>query len=687
MLTTKLKQQIRSSFEDAKEQLPNFSNRSSQNKMIAEISKTLTGEYANSNPIICVEAPTGTGKTMAYLVSCLPIAKESKKKLVIASANVALQEQILNKDIVEAEKYSSVDFEYALAKGRSRYVCIRNLINLTEDNSSSPSLIDDALLWDEKPSKNDLDVLSEMTESYTATRWSGEIDDLENPPENKLWQKIACNRFTCNSKNCEFYNDCAFFKARKKASHADVIIANHDLVLADIINGNNVLPEVEDCIFVFDEAHHLSQKALSHFSLGGSTEFMKTSIRQYQSAIDQIIKIIKITSPASYIEKTDEAISDLTEVISNLEYQDDIHLFPITGVPSEILNLTKQILILFNSAYKDFSEHKDIWEEHYKSNNIDQAITDNLNNIIGQNNQNLSSILSLLNTFNQNINNEQAPTSNWISQSKLANKKNNYQLNTAKIDVSSYLDKLIWSKAAGVVFTSATLTALGSFDRLNQQLGLKLLENQYLRLASPFNHESVDFIIAKIKASPTQSFDHTQEIALELKKRIDTSAATLVLFASNNQMQSVADLIEKSLDCDLFIQGEYSKKNILERHIENRKNGLGSIIFGLDSFAEGVDLKGDNLNHVIIAKLRFSVPTSPIEKTTQSYLESLNRNSFMEISLPDASLRLIQACGRLIRTETDSGKITIFDNRLVTKFYGKHLIKALPNFNIIVEKS
>ena len=99
------------------------------------------------------------------------------------------------------------------------------------------------------------------------------------------------------------------------------------------------------------------------------------------------------------------------------------------------------------------------------------------------------------------------------------------------------------------------------------------------------------------------------------------------------------------------------------------------------------DLKGDNLNHVIIAKLRFSVPTSPIEKTTQSYLESLNRNSFMEISLPDASLRLIQACGRLIRTETDSGKITIFDNRLVTKLYGKHLIKALPHFNIIVEKS
>jgi len=120
MLTSAIKKQIRSSFEAAKIQLPNFSNRSSQNKMIAEISKTLSGEYPKSNPILCVEAPTGTGKTMAYLISCLPIAKANKKKLIIACANVALQEQILYKDIVEAKKYSSVEFEFAIAKGRSR---------------------------------------------------------------------------------------------------------------------------------------------------------------------------------------------------------------------------------------------------------------------------------------------------------------------------------------------------------------------------------------------------------------------------------------------------------------------------------------------------------------------------------------------------------------------------------------
>jgi ATP-dependent DNA helicase DinG len=685
MLSPTIKKQIRSSFEAAKTQIPNFTNRSSQNKMIAEIAKTLTGEFPESNPILCVEAPTGTGKTMAYLVSCLPIAKAKNKKLVIASANIALQEQILNKDIVEAKKYSSVDFEYALAKGRSRYVCIRNLINLTEANSSSQALFEEALLWDEKPSQNDLDTLNMMSDDYSATRWSGEIDDLESPPDKSLWQKVACNRFTCNAKSCEFYDDCAFFKARKKASQSEVIIANHDLVLADIINGNNILPDVEDCIFVFDEAHHFSQKALSHFSISSSTEFMKTSIRQCHSSIDQIAKITKQKISESFIEKTDEAIDDLIEVISNFEYLDEVHLFSIAGVSSEVINLTKNLLNIFNLAFSNFSGHKEHWEDYSKSNNIEQSTTDNLNNIIGQNNQNLSSILSLLNTFSQGYNAEQPPVSNWIEKSKLANKKTNYHLNTAKIDVSSFLDNLIWSKSAGVILTSATLTALGSFERLNQQLGLKSNENQYLRLASPFNHKEVDFIVAKITASPSEVFEHTQEIAIELKNRIDQNEATLVLFASNNQMQMVADLLEKSIDCKILIQGEYSKKNILQRHIEKRRKGKGSIIFGLDSFAEGVDLKGDNLNHVIIAKLRFSVPSSPIEKTTQSYLESLNRNSFMEISLPDASLRLIQASGRLIRTETDTGKITIFDNRLVTKFYGKHLLNSLPEYNIIIE--
>jgi ATP-dependent DNA helicase DinG len=685
MLTTELKAQIRQSFEAAKNGMPDFKIRHAQNKMIAEVSKTLSGEYPNSNPILCVEAPTGTGKTMAYLLSAIPIAKARKKKLVVSSANVALQEQLLNKDMPELQKYCSVDFEYALVKGRSRYVCVRNLINLVEDKSSESELFDNATLWDAPPGKYQLDQLGEMLEDYSNKNWNGEIDDLEQTPDGSLWQKIACNRFTCTAKNCEFYNDCAFFKARKRITKADVIVANHDLILADLSTGNTVLPDVDESIYIFDEAHHLNQKALSHFSLSVGTEFIKTSIRQTQGAVDQVCKLTQQDTLDIPIKSIDDYLDDLIQLLKNLEFDEDTHLFDQGIVDEPIQAICQNLRTTISGVHTQFSTLKESWSDYLKIKMIDKTVADPLNNALGECEQHLSSILLLLSSLLQVDEAGQAPHSRWVEKTTMANKKTNYILSSAQIDISNNLDQLIWSKVAGAVLTSATLSSLGSFNRLNQQLGLVKTKNQYLRLPSPFSFDQVDFIVANFKNNPTQVYEHTQEVAAQLLERIDPSEGSLVLFASNKQMQMVADLVEQKLGCNLFVQGEFSKKLILEKHINLRKQNQGSVIFGLDSFAEGVDLKGDNLTHVVIVKLRFSVPNSPIEKTTQDYLQSQNRNPFMEISLPDASLRLIQACGRLIRTETDTGKITIFDNRLTTKFYGKQLLNALPGYNIVVE--
>jgi len=685
VLSDELKAQIRQSFEAAKNGMSGFKIRQAQNKMIAEISKTLSGEYPDSNPILCVEAPTGTGKTMAYLLSAIPIAKAKKKKLIVSSANVALQEQLLNKDMPEVQKYCSVDFEYALVKGRSRYLCVRNLVNLVEDNASENELFDNATLWDTPPGKYQLDQLSEMLEDYSAKKWNGEIDDLDQTPEGSLWSKIACNRFTCTAKNCEFYNDCAFFKARKKITKADVIVANHDLILADLSTGNTILPDVDESIYIFDEAHHLNHKALSHFALSSSTEFIKTSVRQTQGVSDQVCKLTQQDVLDISIKSIDDYLADLTEAFKSLEFDEDIYLFEQGVVDSSIASICQNLLTIVTAIHTQFDTLKESWSNYLKINMVEKTIADPLNNALGECEQHLSSILLLLSSFLQVDEVEQAPHSRWIEKSIMANKKSNYILNSAKIDISHNLDQLIWSKVSGAILTSATLSSLGSFDRLNQQLGLVKVDNQYLRLPSPFSFDKVDFIVANFKNNPTQVYEHTQEVATQLLDRIDDNEGSLVLFASNKQMQMVADLVEQKLGCDLFVQGEFSKKLILEKHTNLRRQNQGSVIFGLDSFAEGVDLKGDNLTHVVIVKLRFSVPTSPIEKTTQDYLQSLNRNPFMEISLPDASLRLIQACGRLIRTETDTGKITIFDNRLVSKFYGKQLLSALPGYNVIIE--
>lgn len=685
MLSEKLKTQIRDSFIALKEGMNGFHARASQNKMIAEISKTLTGQYQNSNKILCVEAPTGTGKTFAYLLSAIPIAKHNKKTLIVSSANVALQEQLLLKDLPEAQQYCALDFEYTLAKGRSRYVCIRNLINLAQDNTSDNLLFDANLLFDEPPSQHQLNTLSSLYDDYSAKKWNGEIDDLNQTPEYALWQKIACNRFTCTAKNCEFYQDCAFFKARKKITHADVIIANHDLVLADLSTGNTVLPDVEDSIFIFDEAHHLNAKALSHFSSSASTEFIKNSIHQAKGLSAQIAKLTKQQVIEVDIKQIDNHLKDLSHLLKSLDFDDDMHLFNQGKVNSDIAQISVQINTLVTQTLNKFMGLKKSWEDYLKIKVIDKNIADPLNNALGECEQYLINIVELFLSFLKTDDSKKSPNSRWIEKN-IANKKINYNLCSAQTDISTNLNALIWSKVAGCILTSATLCSLGSFDRLNRQLGLTKANNQYLRLPSPFSFEQVDFVVAKLKATPQQIYEHTQEVAEQLLQRIDPKQGTLVLFASNKQMQTVADLIENKLALHLLVQGEFSKKLILEKHTNLRQQNQGSVIFGLDSFSEGVDLKGDNLTHVIIAKLRFSIPTSPIDKTLSDYLKSQKRNPFMEISLPDASLKLIQACGRLIRSETDTGKITIFDNRLVTKFYGKQLLNALPNYNIIIEK-
>ena len=683
-LSDELKGQIRDAFMSLKDAMDGFQLRGSQNKMIAEISKTLAGEYPDGNRILCVEAPTGTGKTFAYLLSAIPIAKANGKKLIISSANVALQEQLLTKDLPEAKKYCPVDFQYELVKGRSRYVCIRNLISLVEETAGDDLLSNANLLFDEPPKAYQLKEMKGLLGDYSAEQWNGEIDDLTRAPEHNLWGKIACNRFTCTAKNCEFYSDCAFFKSRKKIAGADVIVANHDLVLADLSTGNTVLPNVDESIFIFDEAHHLNAKALSHFSLSAGTEFMKSSIRQTKGVVEQICKLSQQDAIDIDIKQMDDYLQDLTTLCKSLSFDDDVHLFNQGQVDSAIAEIGQHLNTLNTGNLARFSILKESWVDYLRINPLDKQISDTLNNAIGECEQHMIGINELLSSFLRTDDVQQSPYSRWISKS-ITNKKINYTLNSAQTDISSNLNDLIWSKVAGCVLTSATLSSLGSFDRLNKQLGLVKTENQYLRLPSPFSFEQVPFIVAKFNANPTQIYEHTQEVASQLLTRIDDNEGTLVLFASNKQMQMVADLVENKLKPNLLVQGEYSKKLILEKHINLRKQGQGSVIFGLDSFAEGVDLKGDNLTHVIIVKLRFSVPNSPIDKTLSDYLQSQNRNPFMEISLPDASLKLIQACGRLIRTETDTGKITIFDNRLTTKFYGKQLLAALPNYKIIIE--
>jgi ATP-dependent DNA helicase DinG len=675
-----LKNQIRNAYERAKKVVPDFKPRSSQNLMIAEITKNLGNhEYKN----IVIEAPTGVGKTFGYLISSIPYAKINKKKVLISTANIALQEQLLNKDLPLARKYLDLNFSYSVAKGRSRYLCVRNLINIVEDGNQE--LSQKLTFFDEKPSEFDIKNLNKYLNNYSTQNWDGDIDSLDIPPSENIWSKISCNRFTCTARNCEFYQDCCFFKKRKIIKESDVVIANHDLLITDLINGNTVLPEMEETILILDEAHHLNDRSLKHFKYQFSTENMKTVINQSTAILNKLKSFIGIKNNNFDKDGFLKKIGELSNISQEQNFEDDRVIFSRELIDKTIVSNLIDININFQALKTIFLEVIDKWEDYKKTHSIKNSERENLDVLILDNAAQIDSILIGIERFIKKSDDEETPKAKWISQTNQHPNKNNFIFNSAYINISQNFESLIWKITHSSILTSATLSSLGNFNRLNEQLGLSKETAKYLRLPSPFALGKVNFVIPNLQSSPKNSLEHTQEISNELIKRINPKEGTLVLFASKAQMEQVTENVEDKLDVEILMQGEYQKNVILDLHLQRISSGQGSVIFGLDSFSEGIDLKGEALSHVIISKLRFSIPNSPIEKTQSEYLQSIGKNSFSEISLPDATLKLIQACGRLIRSENDFGKITIFDKRLISEFYGKKILDSLPGYNVVIE--
>ncbi len=683
MLDDKTKNIIKQAFANVKSKMPNFVVRFAQNKMLAEVAKTAIN--TNKNNIICIEAPTGIGKTIAYLLSAIPIAKILEKTLIISTATVALQEQLINKDLPDVQKYSLLDFNFKLIKGRSRYVCIRNLTYIAQNNEQT-TLFDD---YDSKDlNKFQKNKLIKLLGKYNNNDWNGEIDSLDYKIDKLTWNKVQCNHNSCGAKQCDFYHNCCFFNARKHISSFDILVANHDLVLADLISGNNALPMPSDAIYIFDEAHHLGQKALSHFQYEVSLANINFELENQAKTITQLTKLTKqnelFTSFTDIADKLIVLKNTLSGLLDNYLYNDDnIFLFNLGVIDDNYRNLCEQLLNEFKNLANIVNKIINEYLDYQKNHQLQQTISDDFKIYIAVIEQYFIHTIKALEVILTIDNKDKVPNSRWLLRLDLENNNIDYVLCSAKIDIADDLKTMLWDECNSAILTSATLASLGNFNRISSQLGL-LDNSNYLLLTSPFDFTKVNFIIANIASLPNEE-NYDNDIAKQLLKRINKKDGTLVLFTSNKQMQDVAKIIANDIGIEMTIQGEGSKQEILTKHKKLIDNNKGSIIFGVDSFYEGVDLQYNYLVHVIIVKLKFSVPSTPIEKTNSDYLESKNINSFMVNSLPDASLKLIQASGRLIRSEIDTGKITLLDRRIITKRYGKQLLSALPNFNIVVE--
>jgi ATP-dependent DNA helicase DinG len=275
---------------------------------------------------------------------------------------------------------------------------------------------------------------------------------------------------------------------------------------------------------------------------------------------------------------------------------------------------------------------------------------------------------------------EVPPKARWITLHNTAGRVG-YELRCSPVLAADILQDCLWSRAAGVIVTSATMTALNSFDRFKLHSGAPPDAN-YKVVVSPFNYASALFSVPAMDCDPGDAQAHTEALIAQLPTILDHGEGSLVLFSSRRQMQDVYQGVSAKFCGRILLQGDYSKQEILRRHKAAIDGGGGSVIFGLASFAEGVDLPGDYCRHVVIAKIPFAVPDSPLEAALVEWVEAQGRNAFMEISVPDAALRLVQASGRLLRTEEDSGRITLMDRRIMTRRYGRAILESLPPYQL-----
>ena len=715
MLTDLEKNAIRDHYQNIGKNLPGFRPRASQREMIAAVanafSRTLTREEGGEPPkregesIAVIEGPTGVGKSLAYLLSGGIMAQTRGKRLIVSSATVALQEQLVDRDLPFLVEKSGLELTFALAKGRGRYLCPYKLYQLTQSNAQQNLLGFEApaVLWDSKPKPEELKLLRDIADEFSARRFNGDRDTWPEKIDDAIWLKVTNDRHGCLKSACPNRPECPFYLARDVLETVDVVVANHDLLLADIsMGGGVILPAPENSFYCIDEAHHLPKKALSRFAAEHSWNIAVWTLEKLPQLTG---KIAALTDKAELANLADEAATSLLDSLHEWQFHlaeepslslgssenhrrkhnEPTWLWEDGKLPEGLETTVSNTAIAARSLLKHVVGLNDALSAARREKEQDGALLDRLTSEFGlfiARIEQISAVWDLLSTVP--IEGEE-PLAKWIT--RRAYDKNDYIFNASPISSASHLANSLWRRAAGAVLTSATLQSLGSFNLILRQTGLLWLpETTTLALESPFNFDTQgELYIPPVQASPKDPDAHTAAIVEWLPKLVSPVEAigTLVLFSSRKQMQDVALRLPDEYLPLMLVQGELPKAVLLQRHHQAIAEGKASIIFGLDSFAEGLDLPGTACVQVIIAKLPFAMPDNPIEKTQNRWIEQRGGNPFIEITVPEASIKLIQAVGRLIRTEQDYGRVTILDNRVKTQRYGQQLLACLPPFKRI----
>jgi ATP-dependent DNA helicase DinG len=700
MLTDATKQSIQALYRDfltAKGLKP----RLGQKQMIAEVARILNrmGD-ASDPPIGLIEAETGTGKTLAYLIGALPVALEFEKPLVIATATVALQSQIVEKDLPALLDATDLMLTWALAKGRRRYLCPLRLETALDTVTSADALYPDELTL--VLDADDRAFVENLSRAWVDGTWTGDMDQIPETLPDTVRQAVTTDHSRCQGRQCRSFAVCPYFNARETWLEADVLVINHDLLLSDLkLGGGVILPPLADSVLVIDEAHQLASTAADQFT-------SQIRIAQCLGAIKTLERVCAAIQ--AHIPSDDRLHRDLQALPT--EFDRLGHLLANWGRDTlTMLSAADSMQFGFQnggSRYRLaigesvppadaggvhieplFATVRKI-QDWLKSLTADsdgvlaESDADTLYSQIGLAMGRLEALPQVISAISDASSDQSY--ARWIRvgqdvRDATPDDPTDLEYWVSPMTPADGLAETLWGQIGGCILTSATLANRGQFDVVARALGI----TQYsgLCVEGAFHYASQGRLVIPDEAGdPRDETVHANRIATYLNRRCDSDSGILVLFTSWRLLFQVEELLTANTRDTVLVQGSQPLSVLLETHAKQRGHGETSILFGLQSMAEGLDLPGDLANEVVITRLPFQPPDDPREATFAEYLKLHGQDPFSELSLPKATIRLRQAVGRLIRSEQDSGQITVLDRRLVNTRWGRSLIQELPAFQM-----
>lgn len=666
--------------------IKNFEYREEQKNMALSVQQGI-----NENKKIVVEAGTGTGKTLAYLIPAIKWAIQNQKKIIIATNTINLQEQLLYKDIPIVRSIIDEKFSYALVKGRNNYLCkrlfnevsIKGNVDLDLFSSESKEQLEHILKWGNK------------TET-------GDKSELPFEVNGDVWELVQSTTELCIGKKCPHRKQCFYMRTRREKIDANVLIANHHLFFADLnVRANTdfdseylILPKYD--MVIFDEAHNIESVARSYFSTEISKFsfnrlvnriFSKSNKRKQKPALNRLEESVdraNLENPGIY-DLTLENIKDSIQVLQIVaeEYFEELRKVFDNGNENGV----KKVLTSYEMKKSNFLENSREKKEKFQNllkdfMNLLEAF---LNLLDGEKDKNPDII-----NFKNHINIYKAFIDSFLFINNLSEeeyiywidinaKRTNVVLTATPLNIAKKLNTSLFENINRLVFASATLTADRNFNYFKKSIGL--LEEECIEeiIDSPFNYDEQMKVYIPTNIQDSDKLDLFYEDAANfiLSILLKTQGKAFILFTSYTMLNQVYYSIKNELlenNFEIFLHGEKPRSQLITEF----KKAINPILFGTTSFWEGVDVQGDNLSNVIIVKLPFLVPTDPIVSAISKKIEEEGGNSFFDYQLPEALIKFKQGIGRLIRNKTDKGNIFILDNRIIKKNYGVSFINVIP---------